>query len=531
MIKQCLSGLAASLLISVAHAQVEEGGASPSTLPGLDGSQGLAAYYDDGGQRLFTGSRRANRRLGQLIDVLREIDAAGYNAEAYGLSKLEGMRRQGGDELERTAALAFSSLALDLREGRTDPLITYTEEQVAEKQLRRADILEAASTTRSIKRYLSDLRTDNPIQEALISYLPEYRQYAKDNAWSSISLSENVLEQGATGEDVAAVEERLAAEGFYRVPRRAKDEPALYTEDLAEAVSAFQTSRGIVEDGVVGPETLRRMNETPQELVRSIELNLERARWLPGEFADRFLMVNIADFTVGAWKNEKQEFTIRTVVGTLYNQTPVFADEMEYVVANPYWNIPASILVEEIAPQQAKNPGYLASKNMEVVEGWGNDAPVIDPGSIDWSNVTGGEGWRVRQRGGPTNALGLIKFMFPNQYAVYLHDSPAESLFDRTDRAFSHGCIRVEDPQKLAEWVLQGTEWSGREAELINGGERRQIALAEKIPTYIGYFTVWPDEDGSPLFLDDLYDRDDALDQALREQERSDEQRFASLVR
>ncbi|GGY49834.1 L,D-transpeptidase family protein [Parvularcula lutaonensis] len=492
-IRRPFGALSAALLLTAAPVAFAQEADAPAHTLSVEAPVELHAYYDQGGKRLWSGDREARRRLDELVSVLESDTYSGIARTRYGLDRIRAAKDSANaDALEAAASLAFTSLALDLRSGRIDPLINITEDAVAEREASRTEILKMLAEKGSVEDVLRNLRTDNPVQKELLAILDRYKRYAEEEAWSPITISSDVLEEGATGDDVAAVIDRLAAEGFYSKPRFGGSSTPTYDSGVAEAVKRFQKSRGIVPDGVVGPNTLERMNETPQQLVEKIRLNLERARWLPQDFADRYLMVNIADFTVGAWEDEKQKFSIRTVVGTDYNKTPVFADEMEYVVANPYWNIPASILVNEIAPQQAKDPGYLASKNMEVVEGWGDDAPVIDPSQIDWNTVTGNETWRVRQRGGPNNALGLIKFMFPNDYAVYLHDTPAESLFDETRRTFSHGCIRVEEPRKLAEWVLEGTEWEGRDRvdQLIDSGERRTVSLAEPIPVYVTYFTV-----------------------------------------
>ncbi|MCQ8186389.1 L,D-transpeptidase family protein [Parvularcula maris] len=489
-------------------------------------------YYDEGGTRLFTADKRGRENIRQLIEEIEKLEAAGLNPEDYGLSAMKTAAPLGGDRLEAAGALALTALASDLRDGVSDPLIVYTEEELERGEASRAELLREAALASSVSDFLQSLRTDNLIEMKLNEALRTYIAYAEEEAWEPLALSAEVLEEGDEGADVRAVEERLAAEGFYRLPIESEVEPA-FTLQLKAAVEAFQESRGIATDGVVGPSTLARMNETPDELVEAIRLNLERARWLPQDFAERHLFVNIANYTVDAFEGEERVFSIRTVVGTTYNQTPVFADEMEYVVANPYWNIPRSILVEEVAPAQAKDPTYLERKNMEVVEGWQEQAPLVDPASIDWSSVDGDESWRVRQRGGPSNALGLIKFIFPNRYSVYLHDSPAESLFGRTERAFSHGCIRVEEPAKLAEWVLEGTDYESREAidELLASERREQIFLPEKLPVYVAYLTVWPDTEGRVKFLEDIYDRDEPLRQALSEGRQKAGRQVAALLR
>ncbi len=477
----------------------------------------IHAYYNDGGERLWTGGWRARRRLEELVSVLGDQRFYGFNPDAYGRALLTAASRRDEDRIEAAASYIYTSLARDLLDGRRDPLIDWNEERLHEREAGRAELLAALQDAGSVEDVLECIREANPVEAALTEALATYTQLSEEKAWGPITLSSELLEEGDEGDDVTEIQERLAAEGFFRMPRFGSPDP-VYDERLAEAVNAFQESRGIVPDGVVGPSTLARMNETPAELVELIRLNLERARWLPQDFAERRLVVNIADFTVSGFDDGEKTFSMRTVVGDQYNKTPIFADEMEYVVANPYWNIPESIMRGEIAPQQAEDPGYLASKNMEVVRGWNeDDVEYVNPARVNWASLPEDIDFRVRQRAGPTNALGLIKFMFPNEYAVYLHDSPAEALFERTTRTFSHGCIRVEDPRELAEWVLAGTEWEGRSRvdELIDSGDHQTVRLTDNIPVYVSYFTVWTDEDGEVKFLNDVYDRDDDLKATL----------------
>ncbi|MBT8473440.1 MAG: L,D-transpeptidase family protein, partial [Marinicaulis sp.] len=295
---------------------------------------------------------------------------------------------------------------------------------------------------------------------------------------------------------------------------------ALYDETLAGAVKRFQKSRGIVPDGIVGPNTLEKMNVAPEELVNNIRINIERARWLPQDFSERYVLVNIARFTVGLYENERLQQEIKTVVGKYHQQTPVFAGSMSYVVFNPYWNVPFSILRDEIAPKVLEDTDYLAKNNYEVVRGWDDEtAEIVDPKSIDWNDVIAGEtDIRVRQKPGPSNALGRVKFMFPNEYAVYLHDTPAQALFERTDRAFSHGCIRLDEPLEFAEWVFsRSSDWDYDKIEAVLAAETREtVPLETEIPVYVTYFTAWAGPDGDVYFLDDVYNRDSKLAAALK---------------
>jgi murein L,D-transpeptidase YcbB/YkuD len=223
---------------------------------------------------------------------------------------------------------------------------------------------------------------------------------------------------------------------------------------------------------------------------------MERWRWMPTDLGQRYIWVNIPEFRMALMEGDRQAVTMRVVVGKEQSRTPVFSDKMEYLEFNPYWNIPDSILEEEIMPAVAKNPGYLASHDMEPI-----------PGDTD----------RLRQRPGPSNPLGKVKFMFPNRFDIYLHDTPADHLFDRTERDFSHGCIRLERPIELAQYLLKDDpKWTPEaiDAKLVSG-ENTSIPLPRPLPVHLVYFTAWVDENGTVHFRDDVYGHDAKLEEAL----------------
>ena len=270
---------------------------------------------------------------------------------------------------------------------------------------------------------------------------------------------------------------------------------------------------GLEPDSGVGRATLSALNVPVEHRILQIELNLDRYRWLPAEFEKRYLLVNIPDFHLRAYDGGKEVFEQRVIVGDEYqNATPVFADSMTYLVFRPEWNVPSSILVNEMLPKLRDDIYDLASRGFEVVDTQ-SDSVVRDPSDIDWDDVDSAElPYRVRQRPGENNSLGLVKFMFPNRFNIYLHDTPSRKLFDRPVRTLSHGCVRVEDPVRLADFVLDGQEgWDEgkiREAMEDSKAKRgRMVSLEEPVPVYLLYLTAFV-RDGELHIRNDPYGKD-----------------------
>lgn len=319
---------------------------------------------------------------------------------------------------------------------------------------------------------------------------------------------------GATGAAVVAANGPSATEGVTTdADPSLPHDPWVYDSALADSVRRFQERHGLNPDGVVGPATLAQINVEPQVRAAQIAVNLERLRWLNRDLGHRRIMVNLADFTMAVFEGEQPIFTSRVVVGkNPKNRTPEFSDEMEYMVVNPSWSVPSSIARDEILPELRADPGYLKRKNMVLV---GADASSIDWASVTRSNFPG----RIRQGPGNGNALGRVKFMFPNDYAIYLHDTPSKSLFARDVRAFSHGCVRVERPFDFARLLLQG-EVEDPEAAFdrwLAAGSERHVTLQAPIPVHLTYVTAWVDESGRRQFRGDIYGRDERVMAALAE--------------
>jgi murein L,D-transpeptidase YcbB/YkuD len=285
--------------------------------------------------------------------------------------------------------------------------------------------------------------------------------------------------------------------------------PARYDESVVEAVSTFQRSSGLKADGVVGPKTLAALNAEPVDPVPAILVNMEKWRWMPRDLGRFYVRVNIPDFTVDVYKNGTPIHTTRIVVGKPTQQTPIFSDEIEHAVVNPAWNVPASITQNEMLPAARRNPRALSGYQVfALIKG---RYRAVNPRRINWRRIDARR-IQIRQPPGSRNALGKVKFMFPNKHSVYLHDTPAKSLFKRDYRAYSHGCMRVMNPMEFAEALLtEEPKLDSAYLKSLYGSRERRVNLTQKVPVHITYFTAWVDESGTLQQRDDLYGHDERI--------------------
>ena len=290
----------------------------------------------------------------------------------------------------------------------------------------------------------------------------------------------------------------------------------LHGED--EAVRRFQKRHGLLIDGMVGPETLAALNVPVEERIKKITFNMERWRWLPRDLGERYVFINVANFELNIVEGEQILSTMRVVVGRKARPTPIFTGRMTYMELNPYWYIPGKIAREDILPRILDDPNYLSKENIRVFKTWKEPALEIDPGSIDWALITRSNfPFKLRQEPGSSNALGRIKFVFPNKFSVFLHDTPARALFNKTKRSSSSGCIRVENPIELAEYLLKGKPKWNRDNIMtaINKGKRKILVIPDPINVHVLYLTAWVEKDGTLNFRDDIYGKDKPLKKAL----------------
>jgi murein L,D-transpeptidase YcbB/YkuD len=282
--------------------------------------------------------------------------------------------------------------------------------------------------------------------------------------------------------------------------------------DLTAAVKSFQELHSIAASGVVDDKTLAALNVPLDWRIQQVAINLQRWRWMPDQLGDRHFFVNIPYFHLIARESGKPVMDIRVVVGKPGHNTPIFSEDMKVVVFSPYWNIPDTIAENETAPAVARDPNYLARQGIEILRVSNKGTETLEASDVKWDSPDAMKGLVFRQKPGDSNALGHVKFLFPNEYNVYLHDTPADSLFAKPGRAFSHGCVRVEEPETLAKYVLGGySEWDEAHIfEAMRAGVEKQVALKKSIPVHIAYFTAWVDENHGLHFQPDIYGYDKA---------------------
>lgn len=344
---------------------------------------------------------------------------------------------------------------------------------------------------------LRSLEPQHPQYRRLRDTLARYRVLADTQKWPAVAEDAHV-KPGQSGPQIPGVRERLLASGHLAHSNGSE----LLDDELIAAIQIFQREHGLSDDGVPGKDTLSAMNISIAERVRQLEINLERWRWLPEDLGDTHVLVNVPTYQLSAVENRRLVLQMRVVAGSARTPTPIFHSAMQSVVFSPYWNIPRSILRGEIRPALAKDPGYLERKNMEVLR----NGQAVDLAEVDFSDPS----VRVRQRPGAANSLGYVKFLFPNDFHVYLHDTPADALFDRMARNLSHGCVRLEKPVELARWVLRNQpEWTDEKIQsAMDSGREKHVRLDKTIPIYIVYQTVWIADDGMVLFAKDVYGHD-----------------------
>jgi L,D-transpeptidase YcbB len=379
----------------------------------------------------------------------------------------------------------------DLVTGTLDPKEGGIDWRIERESARHSAVLENLIAGRDPQEIVAQLRPAIPYYERMRNALAVFHRAAEQGGWPQVPEGA-ALKEGERNEAVGVLRQRLMLGTDAReaeLARAGAADPTLFDASLKEAVQHFQRRHSINADGAVGAGTLKELNHTVEERIAEMKLNLDRWRWLPNELGERFVMVNIAGFELEVVDQGRAVESMNVVVGRLDRQTPVFADSIQFVVVNPYWNVPNGIYEKDVRPKMQQDPGYLARNNMELVNG------------------------RVRQKPGPRNALGRYKFLFPNEFDVYLHDSPDRHLFSRTSRDFSSGCIRLERPEDFARLLLdmQTDRGSSQLDGLLTNWDERWIKLDRTLPVYLLYFTAWVEEDGTVRFHHDVYHRDEKL--------------------
>ena len=434
--------------------------------------------------------RSPRPQMNALIRAVHAAEREGLDPELYSASLLDRRKddaskgfltKRGFNPAEAVAmdvwlTWLYMKLASDLADGVSDLARTDPKWKIQTESFDPLALLETALRDNRIAESLFELTPTNPDYRALQKALAEYRRQAADGGWPAVP-KDLKAKPGQSSPQVSALARRLAASGDYSGKVLADPHPAPYNAELQEAVKRFQRRHGLADDGVVSPALAAEMNVPLNTRLRQIELNMERWRWLPRDLGERYILVNIPDMRLDVWDRGTIPVSMRVVVGKPDTQTPIFNDTMTYIVFAPYWNVPTDIAMNETLPEVVRDPGFLNRMNMAVVDPAGNE---VDPASIDLENPGS---YRFRQRPGTSNALGLVKFMFPNQFNVYLHDTPADSLFARASRSFSHGCVPIgaaREARPVCPARSTGMDVRAhRRSDARGGGAARQVESAD----------------------------------------------------
>ena len=543
----------------------------------------VQTFYDDRNYEVawIDDSGKPSTQATAFIQLFQDAAKKGLNPDGYDASlwqgrvaKLAGKNDDDIAQFDAAMTVCVMRFVSDLRVGRVNPTHFNFDINTSDKKYDLPEyVSDNAVDASDVPGLIQSVEPDSPQYRRLEDALPHYLDLAKLPARDPLPTVAKPIAAGTSYPAADALATRLALEGdlaqsdapatdtpppppaspaptpvarptsvkgklsaaIHSVGKKPAAAPApapaptvpaprvdsgVYSQTLAAAVAKYQERHGYTNDGKLSAQTIASLNVPMAARVQQIDDSLERWRWLPNEYVDAPLMVNLPEFVVRGFKGDTAathdvDFTMRVVVGKVVgdHDTPVFAHEMKFLIFRPYWNVPISIIKKELAPHIEKSGvGYLASKNFEMV---GSNGQVVEAtaAEVERGGVT------VREKPGPKNSLGLVKFMFPNEYDIYLHSTPVPELFERTRRDFSHGCIRLQHPDDMAVWVLRNTPggWDKAKVQdaMMNGPDSHTVTLAHPIPIVIFYLTANVGDDGDIHFFDDLYGYDKQLNDVL----------------
>jgi len=436
------------------------------------------AWYDDNG--MIEPANNLYNRIQHLADEGIQ-DSLPYKTAFSNLMENEEGNDKTAPVLELMLTSQYLTYAKTAWEGISEKQTVATEWLLPRKKITAQQLLDSLANGNNVLENSPVYRQYNLLK----AYLKKYTALKKQNNFTDIQADKKSYRMGDSSSTISAIRERLFSFGDLTTDNRSQ----IFDSTLHTGVKNFEHRFGYKEDGIINTALLAEMNYPLEKSIEQIIVNMERSRWIPVKPGTNYLVVNIPEFKLHVYENDSLAWSMNVVVGKNQHKTVVFNGDLKYIVFSPYWYIPASILKKETLPAIKRNPNYLATHNME------------------WN------GGAVRQKPGPNNSLGLVKFLFPNSHSIYLHDSPAKSLFNEDSRAFSHGCIRLAEPKKLAVYLLRDDAgWTEKSiGEAMAKGTEKYVTLKNTIPVFITYFTTWVDRRGNLNFRHDIYDRNTRL--------------------
>ena len=465
-------------------------------------------------QPVWTLSDHPTDLLDTALTLIEQADEEGLASDDYRSNFLKTLYKGTSEpvslslELDTTRALLM--LAHDLYSGRLTASLADPDWHIPQPKFDSVVFLQQATSSGKLAQAFTDLLPDIPQYRLLKQLLHKFRLFAAAND-AHIRIPEETfsIHPYSRHDSIPLIRQRILE--AYRIFEKPEyniiaDNNDFYDSQLEAAIRTFQRQYGLNTDGIIGKNTRRALNMTPDDHIQQLRISLERLRWLPQKLGSRYILVNIAGFNLAAIENDERIFGMRIVVGRSYRSTPSFSSKISHLVLNPYWNVPRSIARKDLLPKQRNNPDYFTSEGIRIFSDYQYKFELA-PDAIDW-DASDQFSYVLRQDPGRRNALGTIKFMFPNPFSIYLHDTPSKYLFQRDIRTFSSGCIRLEKPLQLAEFVLGQMFERANIAEGIKSGKTRTVNLSERVPVYLLYLTVWSDNPGEVYFSSDIYGRD-----------------------
>lgn len=478
-------------------------------------------------QRQFTPLWPKAETATLITEVLAASGQHGLNPADYHVDAIKARLEKGGLELDLLLTDGLMRYVSDVRGGRVSPRQLKGFRYVSVEAFDPVAVVLAAAAAPDLGVYLEGVPPKSAVYRGLVEALAKLREIEAAGGWSAIADGRKI-EPGNVSPRVADLRKRLAASG--ELGEAQLNDSTKYDQALVQAVKAYQHRNGLEDDGVVGRGTLGMLNIPVGYRIQQVIANMERLRWQPDDLGERYVYVNIPAYQLVAASHGEINLSMKVIVGRTQRPTPVFSDNIRMVEFNPDWHVPPTIAREDVLPHLLENPLYaLEHKNVRMYQ----NGVEIDPTTVDWSTANI-RSYRLRAPPGPQNPLGTVKFLFPNRFDVYLHDTSEPNLFVKTERAISSGCVRVSDPAALANWLLGPDQerWSNeRREKILESLRQTRLIMKTPVPVYLSYITAWLGENGQPVFRPDIYKLDDELIAAIASAASKPRRLAVSMVR